>query len=625
MAFNNIINKYINFLPVNESFNKENYLSRVLGFILDDTIIDWDLGNIHFADGSASPIPRVESLDSEYFISTWPTIRFLNYCKSMYELDSNDAYILWLKYREFVINKLKNKGSINESTEKNKNIYLDKIIGFILDDTLIEFDQRRVFAPWGMRRKMDIPDWAYSSAGFYDRYNQADKGPFKPGSAFYIYMSDNYGLDKGDSDYIWKKYKLAIREILKNNYNSINESTGHNELFLNKVANQLMVETGINTAINIILYPHLNSWSGVLSLVAPSSTFLNEFAEYCEEHYGVNRVEFDKLWEIYSNMLLPKFYSGELINESVTKERYSDYLDIILNSIVEDTKINVDYQFYRHPILLVYPFLDPEDHYYPSSLDKDNILISFIFYCEDEYGIPKNEAEKLYKKYKNIIKDKIRAIKKNNINESYDQMGDEVTGEYDSLASFLGFNPQYIPVFAEKYEINVEDWEDNVRGELDYDEEILKNILKPNYRVRYSSKDDVFIISGNQKKDLSGDIEVVIAAGELGQEVLALINKEILTEYEPRLAIMVNGKLVGGSTYDLDGSVYSFDMAIESKYQGLGLSKEIISAIIYDAEQLGAEVVRAEVVNELLLEYLPKFGFEIYGDGGNWYAEKVIG
>lgn len=605
-------------------FNKENYMDRVLHFIMDDTIIDRNAERIYFADGSVSGIPSAESLDSEYFISTWPTIRFLDYCKSMYVLDSNDAYILWLRYRESVINTLKNKGSINESTEKNKNVYLDKIIGFLLDDTLIEFDQRRVFAPWGIRHKLDIPDWAYTTTSFYDRYNQGDKGSFKPGSAFYIYMSDNYGLDKNDSDYIWKKYKLAIREIIKSKYGYINESSEINELFLNKVANQLVKETNINTNINIILYPHLNFWSGVLSLVAPSSTFLNEFAEYCEEHYGVNRVEFDKLWGIYSNMLLPKFYSGELINESITKERYSDYLDIILNSIVEDTKITVDYQFYRHPILLVYPFLAPDSHYYPVSLDKNVIPINFIFYCEDEYGIPENEAEKLYKKYKNIIKDKIRAIKKNNINESYDQMGDEVTGEYDSLASFLGFNPQYIPVFAEKYEINAEDWEDNVRGELDYDEEILKNILKPNYRVRYSSKDDVFIISLNKKNNLNGSIEVFIVDGELGQGVISLLNKEIITEYEPRLALMVDGKLAGGSSYNLVGDIYNFDIVIGPEYQGQSLSKYLISAIINDAEQLGAEVVRAEVINELLLEYLSKLGFETYIDQDSWYVEKLI-
>jgi GNAT superfamily N-acetyltransferase len=191
-----------------------------------------------------------------------------------------------------------------------------------------------------------------------------------------------------------------------------------------------------------------------------------------------------------------------------------------------------------------------------------------------------------------------------------------VQGEYDSLYAFLFWHKEYIPIFAKKYGISESEWEDFVRGELGYDEEILQNILGDGYKLFYDEEKDMFEVSKKTKRKKSGNYKIERISSKNEKQVLRIINDQILTELKPRLAVFWNDMIVGGSTYEFKNGTYKFDLAILPDYQGLGLSKGLIQSIIDDAKMLKAKSLEAEVVNKKLLSYLKSIGFSAYKSQG---------
>lgn len=102
---------------------------------------------------------------------------------------------------------------------------------------------------------------------------------------------------------------------------------------------------------------------------------------------------------------------------------------------------------------------------------------------------------------------------------------------------------------------------------------------------------------------------------------------DVFTEFEPRFSIIINGKIIGGSTYSIeyidDIKYYNFDIGILDGYQGKGISKKLISKIIEDANTLGCDYIKVDVINNNLSIYLEKIGFEI-SEGGDEYKKEAI-
>lgn len=193
----------------------------------------------------------------------------------------------------------------------------------------------------------------------------------------------------------------------------------------------------------------------------------------------------------------------------------------------------------------------------------------------------------------------------------------DYSGEYKDLYDLIYSNKDLIDVFAKEYNINAEKWEDYVRGELDYDIEIIKKLLPKNYRVFYDEDDDIFQIS----KKRNGKINYQIFQSN-DEKIIDIIHKTpVYTDFKPRFKVIVGDEIIGGSTYEIDeDNMYNFDLAILDEYQGYGISKDLLNKMIDDAKTILCDGMKAHVVNNMLYQYLNKIGFETTNESGQKMA-----
>ena len=85
----------------------------------------------------------------------------------------------------------------SETSSTTREDYLNKIIGYLVDDTIIDFKENEIRYPYHL-------------------------------STFSGYCKDTYGLTEDELDYVWKEYKNIITDRIKNS-NSINESMTNKE------------------------------------------------------------------------------------------------------------------------------------------------------------------------------------------------------------------------------------------------------------------------------------------------------------------------------------------------------------------------------------------------------------
>ncbi len=81
---------------------------------------------------------------------------------------------------------------MNDKTKK----YLDKVIEFIVVDTIIDYEQKIIRFPFLTLRHTFPPSIS---------------SPF-PFPTFEKYCIDIYGLTEGEIDYVWKQYKDIIKD-----------------------------------------------------------------------------------------------------------------------------------------------------------------------------------------------------------------------------------------------------------------------------------------------------------------------------------------------------------------------------------------------------------------------------
>lgn len=196
----------------------------------------------------------------------------------------------------------------------------------------------------------------------------------------------------------------------------------------------------------------------------------------------------------------------------------------------------------------------------------------------------------------------------------------DYTGEYSSLYDFI-YDNDIQKYFCTKYDIPLIEWDDNVRGELGEDEEIIEELIGKDYKVFYDEDTDYFIITKkNNKKNVSYSIKK-----STNNKVIDIIDLcGIFTEYDVRFEITSNDDIIGGSTYHIEEGEYIFDIGILEEYQGLGIAKKLIDLIIKDAKKLNCGIIKAQVVNMMLLEYLRSINFSISKDSGIYYAWKNL-
>jgi N-acetylglutamate synthase-like GNAT family acetyltransferase len=230
-------------------------------------------------------------------------------------------------------------------------------------------------------------------------------------------------------------------------------------------------------------------------------------------------------------------------------------------------------------------------------------------------------------KIKSIIK---KIIKEElNLTESFNTLNNPInsdySGKYESLYQFIQSNDLQ-QVFVNKYnqydsDLSIDNWEDFVRGEMGSDEEIIERLLDDEYKIFYDEDEDVFIVIKKKR----GKLKYKIKSSNSNEIIRVLEKSGINSEYKPRFVIILNENIIGGSTYYIDDdNVYNFDIGILDDYQGYGISKNLIDVLIYDAKKLNAKAVKAQIVNNMLFEYLIKIGFEYSKDNGIKYVYKNI-
>lgn len=199
----------------------------------------------------------------------------------------------------------------------------------------------------------------------------------------------------------------------------------------------------------------------------------------------------------------------------------------------------------------------------------------------------------------------------------------DYSGEYSDLADFIESNKleqEFVNKYNENGDITLDNWDDFTRGELGYDTEVIENLAGNTYRVSYDDDTDYIKVS---KKKL-GKLTYKIQKSTSKDIKKAIDDSGINSEYAPRFAVNVDGKIVGGSTYKISNKVYYFDIGIIGGYQGYGILKNLLNKIIDDAKSKGAAYLKSHLVNTDIKDYLSKVGFEIDESSEQYYVVLTL-
>ena len=89
-----------------------------------------------------------------------------------------------------------------------ENIYLDKVVEFLVRDTKIDFKGKEIFLPFFPHSPFLPPFSSSSSLTFFFSSHSS--------ISFSKYCKVTYGLTDQEIEYVWKEYKSIIKDKIKN-------------------------------------------------------------------------------------------------------------------------------------------------------------------------------------------------------------------------------------------------------------------------------------------------------------------------------------------------------------------------------------------------------------------------
>jgi len=297
--------------------------------------------------------------------------------------------------------------------EKNRKRFLDKVVEFLIKDTIIDYGDNHIDFPF-------FPEY-----GLY--INDANLDYFFHMSRYTQYCKDNYGLSHHESLYVWGIYIKIIKEKIKTNGESLNESDDRRKNFLDKVVDFLVKDTKVDYEDRQLFFPFTQKRSTrrntdnstpfhKIIFDKDSIIPLGGFMEYIEEMYGITtREEISYVWGKYKDVMRYNVFGNDPTNEPIYesiegKERI--LLDRILKYLIDDTIVDHDKGKVTFPFFLqVLPSM-PKHCFNVNSTSS----LSFSQYCKYTYGLNDDEVIYLYPKYKKLFSDKVH--ERNSINES---------------------------------------------------------------------------------------------------------------------------------------------------------------------------------------------------------------
>jgi len=347
------------------------HLNKIVEYLLEDTIIHYDHTTIQLIGSDIEY--DIEFLSNGFFSTVWDILEF------DYGLNSDDCLYVYGNLLFQINKKIKLPGSINESVD-NKEIYIDKIVDYMVEDTTIT--PKEILFPFMTKPYLRSPYGKPENFPFHFFYE-----------VFTQYCSDNYGLTENESYSVWEKYKT----ILIGN-KLINESVERKEKYLDKISQYIIDDTELDYEQKLVTYPfipYINSQWGLstpLYYATIESPLFNAFSEYCNDTYGLTYEESVYVWDQYKVIFNHKINSKPM-NESVDSKKI--YLDKIVQYIIDDTVIDYEEREIKYPyfsnILLLTP--NKQQHLPVHSFR------AFSIYCENMYGLHIEEIQYVWYHY----------------------------------------------------------------------------------------------------------------------------------------------------------------------------------------------------------------------------------
>lgn len=319
--------------PIYESDDKkQNYLNKIIDWLVDDT----EVGGLWFEPPYKTGLIYAENsitLTSIYkqtfgllkYVTDEEEVKFviqMNYfkrfCKEQYGLTEEEITYVWEGYMKDLYESEK-YNSLNES-EDRKQKYLDKILKWFVDDTVINYATGIIIYPFSLIGPNGKPLPSF----IYDLQTKLSWGM---SSDIQITCRDTYGLNYDETKYIWDNYK----KIIKDRYNKesimydlkpINESEDKKQVYLDKVVDWLVVDTEIGDSWFNPPYYHPGSSAGrtgfrsvyghTFGLLINTSysgleTQLIYFNSYCKNNYGLTEDETNIVWRQYMKRLYDSY------------------------------------------------------------------------------------------------------------------------------------------------------------------------------------------------------------------------------------------------------------------------------------------------------------------------------
>lgn len=191
--------------------------------------------------------------------------------------------------------------------------YLDKVIEFMVKDTIIDYEQKIIRFP------------------FFFSPPSSHLFPFPslpplPSTTFEKYCIDIYGLTVKETIYVWKQYKSIIEDKLKSK-KSLNESTRlvkQND-YRKKIVSRMVEETLIDNSHDdggqwTIYTPHMDRWIGVFGFLKPNFRHYNAFEKHVTTMYALGYEEVGFVWNTYIATM-------KTIIKQLVKPDDEDYID----------------------------------------------------------------------------------------------------------------------------------------------------------------------------------------------------------------------------------------------------------------------------------------------------------
>ena len=315
--------------------NKQKYLDKIIDWLVRDTDVNslwfeppYKTGNLYGENSITFNSLYKQTFHLLKYVTDVESVKFAiqknyfkKFCEEQYGLTEDETEYVWKGFMKDLYESEK-YNSLNES-EDRKQKYLDKILKWFVDDTIIRYETGVIiypFSPIGPNGK-PLPSF------IDDLKNKLSWGM---SSDIQITCRDTYGLNYDETKYIWNNYK----KIIKDRYNKesimydlkpINESENKKQVYLDKIVDWLVRDTEVGNSWFNPPYYYPGSSAGRTGFksvyehtfgLSRNNTYsgldsqLIYFDSYCKNNYGLTGEETKIVWHQYMKKLKESYDWG---------------------------------------------------------------------------------------------------------------------------------------------------------------------------------------------------------------------------------------------------------------------------------------------------------------------------